>query len=206
MNIQVVHEGKRGCGYRKVGGLYLRSDGPTMACGRLPIPLTVCPCCNHGFKPSRGWTWVNADEIIEASGKECDMDKSNCAVCPIGRALEGKLGMAGLLWIGEQHYHTPDDFTQEASEMGISRRIHSVPRDFKLGETWVLLAHRKAIKVLSEDGLAKYVPAIFRVFKPSRIEIVCDGTETDEVIDGYIKRGLTPVIVDNSLAEVEVER
>ena len=53
------------------------------------------------------------------------------------------MGKAGLLWIGEQFYPTPGEFTREAEELGISRRISAVPRDFKLGETWVLFAHRK---------------------------------------------------------------
>jgi hypothetical protein len=41
----------------------------------------------------------------------------------------------------------------EAARMGVSRRITAVPRDFKVGETWVLLGHRKAIeKACSECG------------------------------------------------------
>ena len=42
---------------------------------------------------------------------------------------------------------------REASKMGVSRRITAVPRDFVVGETWVLLGHRKAIeKACSECG------------------------------------------------------
>lgn len=50
-------EAKRGCGFRKVGGTYLVSEGEGMPCDRLPIKLDVCPVCSHGFKRSRGWTW-----------------------------------------------------------------------------------------------------------------------------------------------------
>jgi hypothetical protein len=52
-------EAKRGCGYRKPGGTYLVSDSLGRECGKLPIPLDVCPTCHAGFKPTQGWTWVN---------------------------------------------------------------------------------------------------------------------------------------------------
>ena len=35
-------EGKRGCGYRKVKGVYLVAPALSRPCGRLPTPLTVC--------------------------------------------------------------------------------------------------------------------------------------------------------------------
>jgi hypothetical protein len=53
---------------------------------------------------------------------------------------------AGLLWIGEEFYKTPEDFNREAGEMGISRRITSIPRGYEIGKTWVFLAHRKTIE------------------------------------------------------------
>jgi hypothetical protein len=82
---------------------------------------------------------------------------------------------AGLLWIGEQYYETPFDFMKEASELGISRRIQSVPHGFKIGETWVLLAHAwaKSDTVVVEGdnpAVIRKVPGIFAVFRPTRIE------------------------------------
>jgi hypothetical protein len=62
INSQIEH--KRGCGYRKPGGMYLVSLGIGRDCGKLPIPLTVCPCCGAGIKFSRGFTWIS-DEIIK---------------------------------------------------------------------------------------------------------------------------------------------
>jgi len=59
--IEVRYESKRGCGWRKPGGLYLMADGPAELCGKLPIPLEICPSCGGGIKLSRGWTWVRGN-------------------------------------------------------------------------------------------------------------------------------------------------
>lgn len=122
------------------------------------------------------------------------------------------IGAAGLIWIGERYYPTPREFNLEAEKMGISRRIRTVPRNFVLGETWVMLAHRKAITgwpyKQSPNGEAEpsYTPGIFKLWLPTEIEVVVDGTETDEVIDGYIERGITPVLVEkeDSIEQAEM--
>lgn len=192
--IHVVHEGKRGCGFRKTGGLYLVGNGTSFDCGRLPIPLMTCPCCGHGFKVSRGWTWVDADRLIEAA-PECLRKKSACRLCPMDRMIRDGIGRAGLIWIGEEFYQTTADFNREAEAMGVSRRLHTVPHGFVVGETWVLLAHRKAIlrEAPRMGEKPQWIPGIFRLFKPERIEVIVKGDEPDSVIDGYIDRGLTPV-------------
>lgn len=202
-SIRISIESERGCGYRKVGGLYLRYDGPAMSCGRLPIPLTVCPCCGHGFKPSRGFTWVNADQLIEAAPNNCISD--NCLYCPIGGMIANGIGRAGLIWIGEEFYKTPLDFEREAARSGISRRIAAVPNDFEIGKTWIMLAHRKVILNPVEFGKEPtYTAGIFRIFKPDRIEVVVDGTESDELIESYLARKLTPVLVKHQEETVSV--
>ena len=48
-------EPRRGCGYRKVGKLYVVGIGIFKGCHRLPLPLTVCPICGNGIKHTRGW-------------------------------------------------------------------------------------------------------------------------------------------------------
>lgn len=196
-------EGKRGCGYRKGGGIYLVSDGISSPCGKLPIKLDVCPCCSQGIKPSRGWTWVDADKL--AGGKGCHLGVIECEFCPLG----GEMGRAGLLWIGEKFYPTPGAFTAEAMKQGISRRLSQVPKDFKVGDTWVLVAHRKACdvrcalcgdspKALCEQcggtGSMK-VAGIFHAFLPRAIEYVMKGTETPDELERLHKRGFTLVRV-----------
>jgi hypothetical protein len=72
---------------------------------------------------------------------------------PEGCEPVSRLGRCGLIWVGVQHYKTPGEFMSEAARMGVSRRITAVPKDFKVGETWVLLGHAKAIeKACSECG------------------------------------------------------
>jgi hypothetical protein len=144
-------ERKRGCGYRKQGGLYLVSDGIGVSCDRLPIELGVCPTCGCGIKHARGFTWVDAGALIgepHAKVGECREEISQtCPVCD----NPASMGKTGLLWVGQKFYDTPDKFIAEGVEMGFSRRIPRVPHGFKVGETWVLLAHKKAVQTPLED-------------------------------------------------------
>lgn len=98
-------------------------------------------------------------------------------------------------------YPTPDDFDKEARQLGISRRLphDQLPRGFRIGEDFIMLAHRKSVLRLGSEGdfsLMDYYPGVFRIFKPDCIEVLCDGTEDDEKITSYIERGLTPVFVE----------
>ena len=65
MNIETRITAPRGCGLRKPGGLYLVAGAPNAPCGKLPLELTVCPCCGQGIKFARGWTWVDADRLFK---------------------------------------------------------------------------------------------------------------------------------------------
>lgn len=200
--ITTVVEGKRGCGYRKEGGLYLRSDGIGRFCGALPIPLDVCPTCHAGIKPARGWTWVNLATLAAVRG--CGLNdlanrgparstQEGCGDCPIADA---KIQEVGLLWIGEKYYPNIASFTKEAGEMGLSRRITMIPKRFKLGETWVALAHRKAIGGgLADAGEPEFKAGIFHVFKPARIEYVVKPDDDAEKLAKLEARGLTLVKV-----------
>lgn len=202
--IQINYEGKRGCGYRtKLGSLYLISGDLALPCGKLPIPLEVCPTCGAGFKPARGWTWVDAHSLARETVAKKECYASFCECCPVISMLRGEIQRTGLLWIGEKFYKKPLDFVREAGQMGVCRRIPHVPKEFKLGETWILLAHRKAIMgPILENIKAEFKPGIFQVFKPTTIEVLCDGTEQDEKIEGYLKRGLTPVLVKKKQNEL----
>jgi hypothetical protein len=178
-------EPRRGCGYRKVGGLYL--VGPKLGddCCKLPIPLAVCPTCNQGVKQTRGWSWIDPRPWLT---EPCSLRKPLCpAATP---ALLGD--RVGLLWIGRAFYKSPGAFMHEASVYGVSRRISGVPRGFKVGEHWVFLAHPEACWT----GENK-TPGIFSIFRPTAIEkILTESQAADkDVADDLLKRGITPVVV-----------
>lgn len=209
-------DAKRGCGYRKPGGLYLVGGSSGAPCGRLPIPIDLCPTCGHGIKPSRGWTWIDSDPVLSHHRQECA--SPICASCPLCPTRLKTLGRVGLLWVGQQYYSTPQKFSREAERLGISRRIAEVPRKFIIGETWVWLAHRKGVprrcdwcrpsgdgsiadsaksaKCSHCDGTGiTWIAGIFEVFRPSGIEYVARGDESAEEIESLRKRGITPVSV-----------
>jgi hypothetical protein len=115
-----------------------------------------------------------------------------------------------MIWIGEKFYKTPADFDREGAELGISRRIAAVPRGFKIGETWVLLAHPLTVKIdkcpdptcnhpteahgpqgcrwdvncQCEEQPATHLPGIFKVWKPQRIEKILPDTMQKCMVNG----------------------
>lgn len=202
----ISHESRRGCGYRKPAaggvGIYLVGPATGSPCGRMPFPLTHCPTCNAGIKPSRGWNWITPRELFgepwsydgEVSAADFAL-KSGCKQagsvicqkCPLGGAIPE--GRHGLIWIGEAHYPKPEDFLLETVCMGLSRKIGALPKGFKLGETIVYLAHRKAIRIdapsaseqaklgttstlTATEPPPEFRPGIFATFKPSGVDLV----------------------------------
>lgn len=131
--------------------------------------------------------------------------------CTLGNANLAQFRTAGLIWVGERYYPTPDDFRHEASTLGISRRIPAVPRDLVLGVTWVLLAHRLAIPAVHADDCpsvgertrttecevecADAIPGIFYAFRPQRVEYVVTGNESEDELEALEGRGLSLVEV-----------
>jgi len=187
--IEIRIDDKRGCGYRKEGGLYLiLPEFEAKPCGKLPFPLNKCPTCSQGIKFCRGWTWINGEKLF---GKgRCDKDKNlplnkDCYFCILSNPPE----KMGLLWIGKKFYKTPEDWIKESKEIGISRRIKTIPRGFKIGETWVCVAHIEGI-LGDLPG-----PGIFQVFKPSAVEYVVKLDDPEEKLEDLQKRGITPVKV-----------
>lgn len=210
-DVEVSYEGKRGCGYRKGGGLYLVSSGTMEPCGKLPIRCEVCPTCGEGIRVARGFTWVDGDKLCDP---EPHGDPSHQLGCP----LASPIGRAGLIWIGEKFYPTTLEFQREARELGVSRRITAVPRDFVVGETLVLLGHRKAIRDACPDcgdraesegcetcdeERVVFAPGIFTAFRPRAVEYVCKGEETEEELDALLERGIKPVRVEERQTELE---
>jgi hypothetical protein len=194
-SVEIRFDQVRGCGTRKAGGLYLVADGPSASCGRLPLPLPVCGTCGHGFKPTRGWPWVTVPAaFLESESQACA--ESHCARCPLCPTRPEV--RVGLLWCGEAFYATPADWLREAAAQGISRRIATVPKGFVVGETWVLMAHRKALMGVADGGEVTYQAGIFHTFRPTAIEYVVTGIETEEDLAALRKRGITPVRVEQA--------
>lgn len=108
-----------------------------------------------------------------------------------------------LLWVGRAFY-SPESFTKEATEMGISRRLTQIPKGLVLGETWVLLAHPEAcyeplswaFRWLFGDGEVARAPGVFHAFRPERLELVLKQSDaTPERIAKEAARGVTVVAV-----------
>jgi hypothetical protein len=192
MNVKViVDEKKRGCGYRHEGGLYLVTDARVLGpCGKLPLPLEVCPTCGGGIHPARAWTWVNARALFD--GVACLANKGEG--CP-GCVLDKPPLRMGLLWVGERFYSTPGEFLREGEAQGFSRRIPAVPKDFELGTTWVLFAHRKAIYTpqITDQLEPIYKSGAFFAFKPERIEYITRVEDSQEHLESIEHRGITLV-------------
>jgi hypothetical protein len=170
MQVRVLREKKRGCGYRKAGGTYMVALDPMeLDKHGLPVELHVCPTCNAGIKFSRGFQWVNIRELLGH-----------------GNAPE----KAGLIWIGEGFYPTPQHFLLEAQEQGVSRRLATVPRGLVMGETRIYLAHRKV-----NVGKGEPKPAVFAWFVPTGLQYIVRPTDGAEKIEALAKRGIETVHV-----------
>lgn len=216
--VTITNEERRGCGYRGEGGLYLVSGARLEPCGKLPLRLDVCPTCGQGIKPARAWTWVSSGALFE--NVKCLHNQLDpcCGSCILAEFNIPE--QMGLLWIGEKFYKTPSDFMKEGIEKGFCRRIPAVPKDFVLGETWVLFAHRKTIRCDQCEGAGKYrgsdwndlldcprcdasgyFPAIFSAFKPERIEYIVKADDDEEKLERLAKRGITLVKLERDLVE-----
>ena len=189
----------RKCGYRMVGGLYLVTEGMGMSCDRLPIPLSACPTCGEEPRPNLG---IAAFDPFGMWGQhwleDQQKDKTLCPedTCPVCRPS----GKQFLMWVGDEY--TAESFKNEAASLGVSKRVHSVPNDLVLNESWVFFAKRKLIPNHGQTWLPGesqerrgYGPGVFHAFRPQRIEkIVTNQTPRDE-LDALEGQGITPVVV-----------
>ena len=196
-------EARRGCGYRKVGAMYLCGYGVAAGCDRLPYPLGVCPTCGAGVKQARGWTWLNWYDF--AGRHDGCRDTYPCPLCD---PTPGE--RYGLLWVGKKYY-TPEEFVQEAVTMGVSKRIAAIPKGLKLGETRVLFAHPEAC--VSDQipapikGEQIRTPGVFFSFVPQRVEkiVTREQSEDSDAMTALTKRGITPVVIEQTKIEESVE-
>jgi len=188
MTVHESHERRRACGFRKPGGLYLVADPPQGECGKLPLALSLCPVCGSGYRPARGCTWVNA--ALMFSRQRCERHLSACLDCRLSQEALLEQPRMGLQWVGSIYYPTPAAFLEEAQAMGISRRIARLPRGFRLGEDWLLLAHLKAIPAAEGPE-----PGAFCCFKPKALEYVVRPEDSTERLEALEARGIRLVRV-----------
>lgn len=160
----------RGCGYRKIGALYLMGELLLpKGCDRLPYELEICPCCGGGFKFTRGIVKTNEKLLFKDShaALECECDPG----CPICQPADQT---AAIMWVGKQYY-SPKSFLEEGRKQGVSKRIGRMPGFIELDKTWVYLAHMDGTK----NQFGETVPAIFGAFKPTHYEKIM----TQELLD-----------------------
>lgn len=208
-------EAKRGCGYRKAGGLYLVGGGLSAPCDRMPYPLERCRTCGGGIKFTRGPQWLQPDFFTVHHLEFGCTCSSPCPVC--NNTMD--FGPHLLLWIGRKHY-TPDAYLEEGRKLGVSRRLSALPKGLVLGQTWVLLAHLDAVPpkdpqrctacnmsdklhvpgapadVCSSFQAPKPTPGIFCAFIPRAVELILKQSDaTPERAEKEAKRGVTVVTV-----------
>jgi hypothetical protein len=163
-------ERKRGCGFRKIGAMYLIGSGLTVPCDRLPYKLDYCPTCGSGIHFQRAVQWVDwlmyaGMHLIGFLKKDCGCNK----LCPICHPEDEK--KYAVMWVGAKYY-TTQSFVDEAQKLGVCKRIATVPKGVKLGETWILLAHKKAVTTSTEPE-----PGVFYAFRPLKIEKIVSMTQ-----------------------------
>jgi hypothetical protein len=180
--------------------------GVGMPCDRLPFELTVCSCCGQGVKQARGWTWIDVAKFFQGphvvherepgfAPELCLCERGRCPLCQ----SPATLGRAGLLWIGEKFYKTPFQFIKEGIDLGFSRRIKAVPQGFKVGETYIMLAHSKAFISHNAATETTYNPGIFYCWLPQRLEkIFKESEQGSEEVQASLKRGINPVFVPDN--------
>ena len=201
-------EAVRGCGYRKVGGIYLVMDGGAWGeCDRLPYELCTCPVCGAGVHLSRAMTIVDP---IKLFGKHEPCADGTDYVC------DPKNNVGVIMLVGAQFYKTPADFMRESVTQGVSRRIPFVPKDMVIGQTVVYMAHIKAvvkppkvtigaekpingnpsILTATKTTEPQFALGIFGAFVPQRVEkLIWQSEATPATLADLAKRNITPVII-----------
>ncbi len=201
-------EKARGCGYRKIGGLYLvAGDGVWTSCERFPIPLRACPTCDCRVNFARNFQWIT-HEMLLAYADPCTGVDDHCAMCPLCSPSllknDTPANKSGLIWIGKQHY-SPQSFLMEANGVGVSRRISSIPKGLVIGKTRIFVAHKQGLNAQETlfEGAAEnepgdiIEPAVIASFIPQKIELIVDDTgemEEEEWVQKLVEtKGVTLV-------------
>lgn len=176
-------ETKRGCGYRKIGGTYICGTGLSIICERLPLRIPVCPVCGETIRFLRSIRRINPKKLFGECQENHICHQYDCKICDPPEK-------GWVMWVGREY--TPESFTQEAEEMGVSKRIPFIPEDLKIGD-WVYLAHNNVFKVDKKH----YEAGIFYAFKVTKIEkiITTSQSKNKKLMDSLKEKNIVPVIV-----------
>lgn len=210
----MAQEAARGCGYRKVGGIYLVAGGLWADCDRLPFAVGFCPTCHGGIKFPRAPLEIDPVALFGVHDP-CTDKKPHPEIVWVNDTPAGEKSVGGcqacfpqkqvayLLGVGEQSYKTPGDFTEEAVRLGVSKRIAQIPKKLEVGKTWIYLVHRKGLMV-PDDATGEMKPqlAVFSAFRPQRIEKIMWKSQAAALNDKEKKelerRGITVVEFDDN--------
>ncbi len=210
--LEMATEGSRGCGYRKVGGLYLMGGQGFQTCDRLKLEIPSCPCCGEHPRPNRGIQPISSYELFdkhpsrirdgEEKGKapreDLCVDDLNCRVCYPNQRDD--VFKDYLIWVGREYY-TDESFNHEARTQGISRRIPYIPQELVMGHSVIYLAMRGNINTragVDRDGRPVKKNGIFMAYIPQRLDLLVWQSDADDdpaYIDELASRGITAVII-----------
>ena len=118
-------EQRRGCGFRRAGGLYVRGNVAGAAVDWLPFCIP--------FRQTRSLQWVTSEALL-----------ATCA--DGGTSIFRSHRRIALCFVGAKHYSV-DSFVKEALAQGVSRRVSTIPKDLKPGDP-IALAHPQCIPTL----------------------------------------------------------
>lgn len=194
-------EAQRACGYRRVGGLYLVGGGLGIPCDRLPLPIVPCETCGEEPRFHRGISRINPMRLWDTHFVE---SIPTAVACPdtarrIDPICDPPLA-AYLMWVGSEY--TPASFVAEARQLGVSKRIPSIPDGFTPGK-WVFLAYLHLIPppnaqlpLPPDSDYRGYKPGVFYAFQPQRVEKIITQSQADSGGAQKLKeQGIMPVVV-----------
>lgn len=121
----MAQEQRRGCGYRRVGGLYLVGGYVFNPCDRLPLAIGHCPVCGSGLHFTRSMTEINPQRLwgehtekVEIFTKEPDksmvggsmtVNKIICTCPQTCNVCYPPDAIAFVMMVGEKYY-SPQSF------------------------------------------------------------------------------------------------
>jgi hypothetical protein len=190
LNIKVMPQVTRGCGVRKVGGLYIFCEGKQSECYRFPMALPEeCPCCGEKLRQIRSIRIIDPHKLWgDCTDVTHPCHKYKCFVCFPPKK-------AGLMWVGKEYY-TPEHFVIEAGCHGVSKRIPALPVNLGIGDR-LYFVHNEAFPRVDEN--MRKIENRAGVFFASTItafhKIINEKQADDaEYINGLVESGITPVL------------